>query len=54
MDPFDKSISIKKEYEKHTCSTFYMQMFDNDGNIKKDAGVELLNSLIIEKMEMIL
>ncbi|MDZ7696312.1 MAG: hypothetical protein U5R49_05050 [Deltaproteobacteria bacterium] len=52
-DSFFDSVSIKQEYKKHSCSTFYIQMFDEDGRIKTDAGVELLNSLLEEKMEAV-
>lgn len=45
---FIDSVSIKQEYKKHSCSTFYLQMFDEDGKIKKNVGVELLNSLIFD------
>ena len=48
---FTDSVSISDEYKKHSCSTFYIQMFDEDGKIRKDAGVELLNTVLEEKME---
>ncbi len=43
---FSDSVYISHEYKKHSCSTFYINMFDEDGKIKKDAGVELLNTLL--------
>ena len=43
---FNDSVSIKQEYKNHSCSTFYIQMFDEDGKIQYDAGVELLDSLL--------
>jgi len=46
---FNDSVSIKQEYKKHYCSTFYIQMFDEDGRIKNDAGIDLLNTLLEEK-----
>jgi len=48
---FANSVSISDEYKKHSCSTFYIQMFDEDGRIRKDAGVELLNTILEEKTE---
>lgn len=50
---FNDSVSIQQEYKKHSCSTFYIQMFDEDGKIRKDAGVELLNSLLEKTMETV-
>ena len=51
---FTDSVSISDEYKKHSCSTFYIQMFDEDGKIRKDAGVELLNTVLKEKTEVAL
>lgn len=48
---FNGSISIKQEYKQHSCSTFYIQIFDEDGRIKKNAGIELLDTVIKEKVE---
>jgi len=28
-DLYNESISIKQEYKKHSCSTFYIQMLKN-------------------------
>lgn len=53
-DSFNDSVSIKQEHKKHSCSTFYIQMFDEDGKIRNDAGVELLNFLLEEKMMAVL
>lgn len=47
---YNESISVSQEYQKHSCSTFYMQMFDEHGKIKGDAGVDLLNSLLKEEL----
>lgn len=43
---FEKSISIKPIFEQHNCSIFFINIFDHEGNIKKDSGKELLKSLI--------
>lgn len=51
-DSFNDSISIKEEYKKHSCSTFYLQLFSNDGKIKKNVGLELLNAVMEIKMEV--
>lgn len=48
-DSFNDSISIKKEYKMHSCSTYYLQIFDKDGKIINDAGAELLTSLLEDK-----
>jgi hypothetical protein len=48
-DSFNDSVSIGDEYKQHSCSTFYIQIFDEDGKIRKDAGVELLNTVLEEK-----
>lgn len=37
---------INSEGQNHICSTFYIQMFDDDGKIRKDAGRELLQSIL--------
>lgn len=49
---FSNSISIRDEFKKHSCTTFYIQLFDENGNIKKDAGVELLDSILENKSEI--
>jgi 5-methylcytosine-specific restriction enzyme subunit McrC len=48
-NPFNDSIAIKDKYKNHSCSTFYIQIFDEDGKIKNDAGIKLLNSLLQAK-----
>jgi 5-methylcytosine-specific restriction enzyme subunit McrC len=48
---FKESVSIKQEYKKHSCSTFYIQMFDEEGKIKRDAGIDLLDTVLKEKMQ---
>ena len=53
-DFYEESISIATGYKKHICSTHFIQMFDKDGKIKLDAGVELLNSLLEEKSKAVL
>jgi len=51
---FNDSVSIKQEYKKHSCSTFFLQMFDEDGKVRNDAGIELLKSILEEKLEAVL
>lgn len=43
---FEKSVSINPLYKKHSCSTYFIEIFDSMGNIRKDAGVDFLTSLI--------
>jgi 5-methylcytosine-specific restriction enzyme subunit McrC len=46
---FNESIAVTQEYKKHSCSTFYIKIFSSDGKINKNAGVEVLDSIIKEK-----
>lgn len=50
-DAFYDSVSISHDYKKHTCATFYIQIFDQNGNLRKDAGIELLNSILAKHLE---
>jgi 5-methylcytosine-specific restriction enzyme subunit McrC len=45
-DSFYDSVSIKQEFKFHSCSTAYIQLFDEDGKINSNAGMELLNSIL--------
>ena len=40
---YQESKGIKNEYRNHNCSTYYIDLFDEKGLIKKDAGMGLLN-----------
>jgi 5-methylcytosine-specific restriction enzyme subunit McrC len=41
--PYKESEAIKKEFKSHTCSTFFINLFDDDGYINKNAGDDLLS-----------
>ncbi len=43
--PYRESEAVKNEFCDHSCSTYFIDLFDNDGYIKKDAGKELVESL---------
>lgn len=51
-DAFYDSVSISHDFKKHTCATFYIQLFNENGSINKNAGVELLNSIIENTSEV--
>ena len=45
--PYRESEAVKKEFNNHTCSTFFINLFDEDGRIHKNAGDDLMNFLCI-------
>jgi hypothetical protein len=40
--PYRKSEAVKKEFDDHTCSTFFIKLFNQDGHINKNAGKDLI------------
>jgi len=45
--PYRESEAVKKEFNNHTCSTFFINLFDKDGHINKNAGDDLMHFLCI-------
>ncbi|MBF0233376.1 MAG: restriction endonuclease [Desulfamplus sp.] len=43
---FDASEGVKTKYQNHTCSTFFIDLFNDNGAINKKAGDELMISLL--------
>lgn len=41
-----ESIGVKFQYVKHSCSTFFINIFDDDGKINKDSGDELMSFIL--------
>ncbi len=45
--PYRESEAVKKEFINHTCSTFFINLFDEDGRLNKNAGDDLMDFLCI-------
>lgn len=45
--PYIKSVAVKNEFNNHTCSTFYINLFNEEGRININAGDDLMNFLCI-------
>ena len=43
--PYHKSEAIMEDYDGHSCSMYFIDLFDKDGNINNNAGVDLLELL---------
>lgn len=44
--PFVKSEAIKDEYNQHSCSTYFIDLFTDEGKLNKNAGDKLINLLL--------
>jgi len=44
--PFKESKAVKEIFRDHSCSTYFINIFADDGSIDKTAGVNLIRSLI--------
>ncbi len=44
--PFIKSEAVKDEFNQHSCSTYFIDLFTNEGKLNKNAGDNLINLLL--------
>lgn len=51
--PYRESEAVKKEFNDHTCSTFFINLFDNNGRINKNSGDDLMHYLHISSVNVI-
>lgn len=49
---FNESVSVKEEFSAHTCSTYFIDLFTDDGHLNKDVGKDLIKSLIEDTHEL--
>ena len=44
--PFVKSEAVKDEFNHHSCSTYFIDLFTGEGKLNKNAGDNLINLLL--------
>ncbi len=49
--PYSTSKAVKTEFSDHTCSTFFINLFDEDGHINKNSGDDLMDFLLVKNSE---
>ncbi len=46
--PFNESEAVKEGYNKHSCATFFIDLFTNEGRLNKNAGDKIISNLLSE------
>ena len=51
--PLKKSEAVKETFSDHSCSTWFIDIFTDDGSINKSSGDVLIKSLLKEKLGLV-
>jgi 5-methylcytosine-specific restriction enzyme subunit McrC len=54
QQPYNSSIAVCPEYHNHSCSTFFIDLFDENGAINKNAGKELFEFIFEKDMSPVI